>query len=115
MGNSVIFQNAKIWRNDIKTDNGEFCSYTVGVSSKNQDGSWTNAYMPVRFAKSSEAPEKISNGSVADFEGFLSARKRKDGTTESILIVTKLNLQDQDDVAAVIDSFEMATEDIPFK
>lgn len=118
MGNSVTFQDTKIWRNDITTERGVFRSYTTSISSKNQDGTWTNAYVPIRFSQNAGAPEKISNGTKADLDGFLTPRKRKDGTIEIVLMVMKLNLKDQgaqtlEDISEV-DSFEMAVEDIPF-
>lgn len=118
MANEVKFTNAKIWRNDVKTENGEFSSYTVGVSSKNQDGTYTNAYLPVKFAKSSNAPEKISNGTTADIEGFLSAKARKDGRNDVQLIVMKYRSDEVEYPAAsdsdIPDSFEEQMESIPF-
>lgn len=116
MANTVIFQNTKIWRNDIKTENGEFASYTVSVSSKNQDGSWDNAYLPIRFSKHANAPERISNGSTADLEGFLTVRKRKDGKNEVQLMVTRCNFQDEQYPVAedIPDNFAQAESEIPF-
>lgn len=115
MSNTISFDKAKIWRNDIKTDNGEFSAYTVTVSSKNQSGDWDRAYLPIRFAKSSGAPEKISNGTVADIEGFLSARVRKDGRNEVQMIVMSFKAEEElpayDDIP---DNFEQAAVDIPF-
>lgn len=114
--NNAIFKEQKIWRNEVKTENGTFDTYSISVSSRNQDDTWTNAYIPVRFAKSAGAPEKISNGTVADLEGFFTARKRKDGKGELSLMVMKAKFYEVnsvDDISGV-DSFEQATEDIPF-
>lgn len=107
MGNTVTFTKAKIWRSDIQTEQGEFQAYSIGVSSKNPDGTYANAYLPVRFAKASEAPEKITNGTIADLEGFLSVRNKRDGKNEVQLIVMKYT-------ADVEDSFEQLEEEIPF-
>lgn len=118
MANTVIFQNTKIWRNDIKTDSGEFYTYSISVSNRNQDGSWDSVYLPIRFSRSAEAPEKISNGTTADLEGFLTVRKRKTGKNEVQLMVTRYNSQDEEypvaDDLDIPDSFAQAESDIPF-
>lgn len=116
MSNALTFTKTKIWRNDVKTDSGEFHAYTVSVSSKNQDGSWDNAYLPVRFSKNSGAPAKIENGTVADLEGFLTTKKRKDGKNEVQLMVMKYTTEEKEYPTAsdIPDSFEEQMESIPF-
>lgn len=106
--NNVIFQNQKIWRKDFENGYG----YSTSISGKMQDGTYKTAYLTIRFAKSAEAPEKISNGTVADFEGFLTATS----TGKVVLVVTKLNIQDDLPTAEDIgvDSFSAAEEDCPF-
>lgn len=114
MANTIIVQNAKIWRNDFE----DGFSYSISLSSKNQDGNWDRAYLPIKIAKSCEAPAKISNGTVADIEGFLTPKVKKDGRNEVQMIVMKFNAKDEEkELPAhndLPDSFEQATEDIPF-
>lgn len=112
-------RNMKIWRKDIDTKSGTFHRYTVASSIRNEDGSWSNAYIQVMFSKHSGAPKKIQNGAVCDFEGFMSAKSytNKDGKTiaEPVIMIMKVDFQgnvgeDLEDV----DNFEQAEEDIPF-
>lgn len=102
---------AKIWRRDIQSRNGEFYRYNVGISRKNEDGSWTNAYMPIKFSKKSGAPEKIENGATCSFEGFMSVDSYKDkegrAVNTPIIIAMSVTFDGQD-------SFEQMEEDIPF-
>ncbi len=120
MSNSIRFTNTKIWRKDYEGQNGTFYTYNISVSKKNQDNSWSNAYLKVKFAQSADAPEKISNGTIADLEGFLTvdSYRNKEGkeVNQLMLMVMNLNIQDDDryeDISEV-DSFEQAEEEIPF-
>ncbi len=104
-------KKAKIWRKDHEGKNGPWYSYTVSISRKNDDGSYTNSYLPIRFTKRSGAPEKIENGAVCSIEGFMSvdSYKDKDGkehNTPQIIVMSY-----EPDGA---DSFTEAEEDIPF-
>lgn len=118
--NNVIFQNQKIWRKDYEGQNGTFSVYNISISKKKQDDSWVNAYLKIKFSQSAEAPEKISNGTVADLEGFLTvdSYKGKNGkdVSQLMLMVTKLNIAEEfasvDDIET--DNFTQAAEDIPF-
>lgn len=40
-------KGVRVWRND----EGQFPRYSVGISKKEQDGSYSNCYFPVRFKK----------------------------------------------------------------
>ena len=111
-------ENVRIWRRDFEGRNGKFYRYTVGASNKNEDGSWSNAYIQVSFTRSANAPEKIQNGAVCDFEGFLSARAyMKDGkeVTEPVIKITKVKFYGNvgEDVGNA-DSYEQLSEDLPF-
>lgn len=111
-------RGAKIWRKDIEGKNGVFYRYSVSVSSKREDGSWASKYMPIRFAKKANMPEKISNGAKCDFEGFLSIEERPDreGNTISEFVIIAMNarLTDGGDPSEGVDSFAEAETDIPF-
>lgn len=106
----VSAKNAKIWRKDIEGKNGTFHKYSVSVSKKTQDGKYVNAYIPVVFSKKADAPDKIENGALCDFEGFMSVDSYTDRegiarNTPQIVIMS-----------AVFegDGFEQAESDIPF-
>ena len=106
----VSAKNAKIWRKDIEGKNGTFYRYSVSVSKKTQDGKYVNAYIPVVFSKKSDAPEKIDNGALCDFEGFMSVESYTDRegvtrNTPQIVIMSALFEED---------GFEQAEDEIPF-
>lgn len=111
----VSARKAKIWRKDIEGRNGTFYRYSVGVSKKTEDGNYVNAYIPVVFSRKSGAPEKISNGAVCDFSGFMSVESYTDreGNTRNNpqIVVMKVDFED---VTEGVDSFDEAEDDIPF-
>jgi hypothetical protein len=103
-------EKAKIWRKDIEGKNGVFHKYSVSVSKKNQDGKYVNAYIPVVFSKKADAPDKIENGALCDFEGFMSVESYtdRDGNVRNspqIVIMSALFEED---------GFEQAESEIPF-
>lgn len=107
---NVSEKKAKIWRRDYQGKNGEFYRYSVSVSKKNEDGKYVNAYIPIRFSKKADAPEKIENGAVCSFEGFMSVEsfKDKDGNDRNQPMIVVMSAQFEGD------SFEQMEEDIPF-
>jgi single-stranded DNA-binding protein len=113
----IYGKNVKIWRKDFEGRNGTFYRYSVGISSKNADGTYgASYYMDIKFTKKSGAPEKIKNGANCDFEGFLSSTSytNKDGkeVTNPQIVVTSVDFQgDAEDIG---DSFEQLEEQIPF-
>lgn len=103
-------KKAKIWRKDYQGRNGEFYRYSVSISKKNEDGKYVSAYIPIRFSKRADAPEKIENGTVCSIEGFMSVEsyKDKDGNERNQpMIIVMSALFDED-------SFEQLEEDMPF-
>ena len=104
-------KNAKIWRKDIQGRNGEFYKYTVSVSSKNKDGKYVHAYIPIKFAKKADAPEKIENGALCSFEGFMSVESYtdKDGNERNQPVIIAMSVLFDGE-----DSFEHMEEEIPF-
>lgn len=113
---NVTAKRAKIWRKDFKTRNGEdFYRYSVSISKKTQDGRYINAYMPVMFSKKADAPEKIDNGALCDFEGFMSVDSYtdKDGNARNTPMIIIMSVE-FDDPTVGVDSFEQASSDIPF-
>jgi hypothetical protein len=112
-------ENVKVWRRDIEGKGGTFHRYSVTSSTRNEDGSWSNAYIQVMFSKNCGAPKKIQNGAVCDFEGFMSAKSytNRDGKTiaEPVIMIMKVDFQGNvgEDLGDV-DNFEQAEMDIPF-
>lgn len=106
----VSEKKAKIWRKDYQGKNGEFYRYSVSISKKNEDGKYVNAYLPIKFSKKADAPEKIENGTFCSFEGFMSVEsfKDKDGNERNQPMIIAMSAQFEGD------SFEQMEEDIPF-
>lgn len=115
MGINVKATKQKIWRKDIEGRNGTFYKYSTSVGQKNIDGDYVNAYIPVMFTKKSDAPEKIENGALCDFEGFLSVESYTDsaGRTRNNprIVISSVKFEDP---TTGVDSFNAAEEDIPF-
>ena len=114
----ISAKNARVWRRDIEGRNGTFYRYSVSISSKREDGSWASAYMPIKFAKKANMPEKIENGAKCDFNGFLSVDERTDregnDIKEIVIIAMNATLADGGDPSEGVDSFAAAEDDIPF-
>lgn len=106
----VSAKNAKIWRKDIEGKNGTFHKYSVSVSKKTQDGKYVNAYIPVVFSKKADAPDKIENGALCDFEGFMSVESYTDreGITRNTPQIVIMSAVFEGD------GFEQAEDEIPF-
>lgn len=111
---NVSDKNARIWRKEYEGKNGTFYRYSVSVSKK-VDGKYVNVYFPVMFSKKSGAPEKISNGAVCNYEGFMSVddHKDKDGIPKNTPMIVIMSVEFEDATEGV-DSFEMAEVEIPF-
>ena len=115
---NISEKNARVWRKDIEGRNGTFYRYSVGISKKLEDGSYLTAYMPIRFTKRANMPEKIDNGAKCDFSGFLSVDTYldKEGHEVRQIIIVAMNatLTDEGDPSEGVDSFEQAEDEIPF-
>lgn len=122
---NVSEKHARIWRNDKQTKDGRTSyKYRTSVSSKNSDGSFSRAYIDVKFAKRSGAPEKIVNGAQCDFNGFITVdsykdKEGKEHTRPLIMIMEAVfdtDPEDLDDVdpADKAAGFEQTEIPIPF-
>lgn len=105
-----ISGEATIFRNEHEGKNGAWYSYSTGVSSKRQDGSYINAYLPVRFRKN----VVVENKSKIDIkEAFLTAREYTSNGQERKII--ELMVLEFDMVDAEPTGFSALTEeDVPF-
>jgi len=123
---NVTGEREKLWVNHHKREDGStWDEYSVSVSSKNQDGKYTNAYMKLKFAKAVSLPEEIHNGSLVTFKGFLTVDAYKDRTGNEVKKPMIMAMEAQiispeqkptpsyDDVAEDY-GFEMADDEIPF-
>lgn len=116
-------KKTKVWRKDVEGRNGTFHRYSVAVSSKREDGSYASVYLPIKFAKKCNAPEKIPNGTECDFKGFLSVdtyRDRDGNEVRNLSIIAMEVYFDENEIEdglgrEVEDSFQEAEDDIPFK
>lgn len=106
----ITENRAKIWRRDFQGKNGEFYRYSVSISKKNEDGKYVNAYLPIKFSKKADAPEKIENGTVCAIKGFMSVDtyKDKDGNERNQPMIVVMSAEFDGD------SFSEAEDDIPF-
>ena len=87
-------------------DMGGWTSYSLGVSNKDQNGNYINAYQPVRFKKGINVP----NGTDIDFRGFATVAKGKNNFV--LWQITEFRIAG-DDMPA--DNFTALTdEDIPY-
>ena len=111
----IYEKNARIWRKDYEGKNGTFYKYSVGISKKNEDGKYVNAYIPVKFSKRSDAPEKIENGTKCSIEGFMSVDSYtdKDGNARNTPMIVVMSVE-FDDPTTGVDTFEQADIEIPF-
>ena len=110
----VIEKKAKIWRKDLEGKNGPFYRYSVSVSKKMEDGTYINAYIPIKFSKKSGAPEKIPNGASCSLEGFMSVDSYRDKEGKQVNTATIIAMKVSFDGEDLPDSFEQAEEEIPF-
>lgn len=106
----VVDNRAKIWRKDYQGKNGEFYRYSVSIGKKGEDGKYVNAYIPIKFSKKADAPEKIENGTVCAIKGFMSVEtyKDKDGNERNQPMIVVMSAEFDND------SFSEAEDDIPF-
>ena len=62
---------AKVW---AKEHEGGWKSYQISVSNKTPEGTWINAYQPVRFKKGVD----IENGTMINYKGFATVVKGRE-------------------------------------
>lgn len=96
-------------------DHGDWKSYTLGISSKTQDGKWVNAYQPIRFKKGIE----VENKTNIDYKAFPTAKEWSvDGQNRNYVVWQILEFRKTgDDMASPnIDEeyTKLTNDDIPF-
>lgn len=121
MSIDVTGKNCKLWIKEHEgKDGNKWNTYSVGVSRKDMNGTYINAYQDVTFTRSSGISDRIPNGTLFDFEGWMSVktRKDKDGTSRNypVITISKANFHYDPKAAAesYSDSFDAIMEDVPF-
>lgn len=84
--------------------------YTIGISSKTQDGTWINAYQPVRFRKG----EKVPNGTDIEFVGFPTVMKGKEYNSVLWQITEYRSVGDEMAIPDDKGYTALTNDDIPF-
>ena len=115
MSVDVSGKNVKLWISHNKTRDGrEFSTYSIGISKKNQDASYTNMYLRVKFGRDVCIPRELPNGAQMDFEGFMTVDAYTDRSGNEVkspaLFITSAIFHDIYDT----EGFSEAEEDIPF-
>lgn len=121
MGVDVKGTNCKLWIKEHEgKDGNKWNSYSISVSRKDMNGSYVTAYQDVTFTRNAGLTEDIPNGTVFDFEGWMSTRTRKDreGKERNYPVITINKARFEYDPEAsresYNDSFEQLDEDVPF-
>lgn len=73
----MVEPKGMVFKNEHETNGEKWYSYSFSVSSKNQDGEWENASMPVKFWAKVTPPENKTRIVIKD--GWLKPYKFKDG------------------------------------
>lgn len=98
---------AKVWANE---HDGGWKSYKISISNKTQEGTWINAYQPVRFKKGVD----IENGTVINYKGFATVVKGRENNYV-LWQITEFEIVGEEPIATPEPQFEAFTEnDFPF-
>ena len=120
--NNITFKDEKIWKSEVKTQNGSFDIYSVSLSAKDTNGNYIkpSMYVKVRVPKDTS----FENGQKVNLEGFLTfeAYTNKEGKNiqRPVIVAMKINaIADYDDNThyeedAVADGFQAVEDEIPF-
>lgn len=113
MSIDVSAKNVKLWKNEHEGRKGKFYTFSVSASKKMQDGSYKNKSVRL-FSK--EIPQSVPNGTMIDFEGFLTVDvfQSRDGSEVSNIAIYANKVIFHDWEEDIGDDFERFEEDIPF-
>ena len=118
MSVDVRGNNCKLWIKEREGRDGDkWYSYSIGVSKKDLNGSYINAYQDVAFTRNAGLTSDIKNGTTFDFEGWMSVKVYKDRegkeVRKPVITINKTNLDNIAD-EELPDSFDQLDEDVPF-
>lgn len=102
MALETIRGNVKVWINPFKKDGKEINLYSITVGAKNEDGTYTNASIPVSFSSKISMSDLTHGCDLKIKDAWLSAyptsRKAKSGNT---INAVKLFINEAQVVSAV--------------
>lgn len=89
-------------------------SYVLGISSKNKEGKYVNAYQPIRF----KSGEKVASGTDIDYRAFpVVKEKTVDGQNRNYIVWQILEYRIAGDDTGQLQETEftaLTNDDIPF-
>ena len=103
----MIEPRGMIFVNEHETNGEKWYSFSFSVSSKNQNGDWENASMPIRFMKGVQPPEDKTRITITD--GWLKPYKFKDGFVVGWFVKAYEVNQKESGFTALVD------DDVPFR
>ena len=114
MGKLSVTGETMIFRKDREGRNGTFPTYATTISSRNEDGSYSNRYKEVKFRKDVEVANKtiinIDDGFLT-FREYMAAGGEKQAA-EYIMVLEFTEVQPPGDAPSGFTS--LSDEDIPF-
>lgn len=103
----MVEPKGMVFKNEHETNGEKWYSYSFSVSSKNQNGEWENASVPIKFWKGVEAPDNKTRIKITD--GWQKPMKWKDG------LVVGWFVKDYDVVLNEPSGFSaLVQDDVPF-
>lgn len=105
--------NGMVFRNEHEKNGDTWYSYAVGISSKDREGNWVSATMPIRFKKGIEVADRTR---INITNGFFSVRAyEKEGQTRKIIEIMCLEYEEVMSGSNMPEGFtSLQDEDIPF-
>ena len=108
-------KGVKVFANEKEGPNGKFTLYSIGVSSKNKDGSWVNGYRPCRFKKGVSVANKTK---IKINSAFFCSSKGGDKVYVSLMITNFDVLEPGETASEDAESFmkipDNIDEEVPF-
>ena len=98
-----------IFANEKESENGKFMTYSIGVSSKNQQGEWVNGYITCRFKKGVSIANKTK---IKINRSFFVATKSKGKSYTSLMITDYEVLESGETAQNSADEFMKIPTDI---
>ena len=101
-----------VFANEKEGANGKYTLYSIGVSSKDTNGSWVNGFLNVRFKKGVEVANKTK---IKINNAFPVVTKSGDKTYVSFMITDFDNLSEgTNSEDGFIDMSNIKDEELPF-
>ena len=102
-------KGVRIFANEKEGANGKYTLYSIGISSKNSDGTWLNGYLNCRFKKGVSVPNKAK---IKINSAFFCNSKSGSKVYTSLMITDFEILEGGDSAAGDADSFMKIPDNI---